>query len=40
MLKCLAGEFGAEEDTKEDMELQQAIRHQVVDVIEIAASYV
>ena len=39
VLKCLAGEFRIEDDT-EDLKLQQAFRHQVVDVIEIAASYV
>lgn len=40
VLKCLTGDFGAEDDTKEDLKLQQAFRHQVVDVIEMAASYV
>lgn len=40
VLKCLTGQFGVEDDTKEDLKLQQAFQHQVVDVIEMAASYV
>lgn len=40
VLKCLTAEFGVENDTKEDLKLQQAFWHQVVDVIEMAASYV
>ncbi|KAJ5668885.1 hypothetical protein N7462_009955 [Penicillium macrosclerotiorum] len=39
VLKCLTGDFGVEDDTKEDLKLQQAFRHQVVDVIERAANY-
>ncbi|KAJ6128463.1 hypothetical protein N7471_009680 [Penicillium samsonianum] len=40
LLKCLTGDFGIEDDTKEDLKLQQAFRYQVVDVIEMAANYV
>ncbi|KAJ5151045.1 uncharacterized protein N7482_010297 [Penicillium canariense] len=40
VIKCLTGEFGVEDDTKEDLKLQQAFRHQIVDVIEMAANYV
>ncbi|KAJ5178875.1 hypothetical protein N7492_002085 [Penicillium capsulatum] len=40
VIKCLTGEFGVENDTKEDLRLQQAFRHQVVDVIENAANFV
>lgn len=40
VLKCLTGYFGVENDTKEDLKLQQAFQQQVVDVIEMAASYV
>lgn len=40
VLKCLTGNFGIEDDTKEDLKLQQASRYQVVDVIEMAANYV
>lgn len=40
VLKCLTGDFGIEDDTKEDLKLQQAFRYQVVDVIEMAANYV
>jgi hypothetical protein len=40
VIKCLTGEFGVEDDTKEDLKLQQAFRYQVVDVIEQAANYV
>lgn len=29
-----------EDDTKEDLKLQQAFRHQVIDVIEQAANHV
>jgi hypothetical protein len=39
-MKCLTGNFGVEDDTKEDLKLQQAFRHQIVDVIEMAANYV
>lgn len=40
VIKCLTGNFGVEDDTKEDLKLQQAFRHQVVDVIELAANSV
>ncbi|KAK2807869.1 hypothetical protein FQN50_005258 [Emmonsiellopsis sp. PD_5] len=40
VVKCLTGDFGVEDDTKEDIMLQQAFRVQVVDVIEMAASWV
>ncbi|CEJ60904.1 hypothetical protein PMG11_09458 [Penicillium brasilianum] len=40
VIKCLTGDFGVEDDTKEDLKLQQAFRHQIVDVIEMAANYV
>lgn len=40
VLKCLTGDFGVEDDTKEDLKLQQAFRYQVVDVIENAANFV
>lgn len=40
VLKCLTGDFDVENDTKEDLKLQQAFQQQVVDVIEMAASYV
>lgn len=40
MLKCLNGDFGVDDDTREDMKLQQAFRHQVLDVIEQAANSV
>ncbi|KAK2763148.1 hypothetical protein FQN54_009784 [Arachnomyces sp. PD_36] len=40
VLKCLSGDFGVEDDSKEDLKLQQAFRHQVVDVIEMAANHV
>ncbi|KAL2846887.1 hypothetical protein BJY01DRAFT_213151 [Aspergillus pseudoustus] len=38
VLRCLTGGFGVEEDTKEDLRLQQAFRHTVIDVLEMAAS--
>lgn len=34
VLKCLTGDFEVENDTREDLKLQQAFRHQVIDVIE------
>ncbi|KAL4981585.1 hypothetical protein BDW68DRAFT_196298 [Aspergillus falconensis] len=40
VLKCLTGDFGVEEDTREDMKLQQEFRHPVLDVIELAANSV
>ena len=40
VIKCLTGNFGVENDTKEDLKLQQAFRAQVVDVLETAAKYV
>ncbi len=33
VLKCLTGNFGIVDDTKEDLKLQQAFRTQVVDVL-------
>jgi hypothetical protein len=39
VLRCLTGDFGVGgDDTKEDLRLQQAFRHQVIDVLEMAAS--
>ena len=40
VIKCLTGQFGVQDDTKEDLKLQQAFRTQVVDVLETAANYV
>ncbi|KAJ0414706.1 hypothetical protein BJY00DRAFT_305397 [Aspergillus carlsbadensis] len=40
VLKCLSGDFGVEDDTREDMKLQQAFRYHVLDVIEVAANSV
>ena len=40
VLKCLSGEFGVEDDTREDLRLQQAFRTQVVDMLERAAESV
>jgi hypothetical protein len=40
VIKCLTGQFGVQDDTKEDLRLQQAFRTQVVDVLETAANYV
>lgn len=40
VLKCLTGDFEVENDTREDLKLQQAFRHQVIDVIEQAANHV
>ena len=39
-IKFLTGSFGVEDDTRDDLKLQQAFRTQVVDVIEMAANYV
>ncbi|KAF2146712.1 uncharacterized protein K452DRAFT_355176 [Aplosporella prunicola CBS 121167] len=36
VLKCLSGDFGVKEDTKEDLHLQEAFRSQVVDVLQRA----
>jgi len=36
----LVGSFGVEDDTRDDLKLQQAFRTQVVEVIEMAANYV
>ena len=33
VLKCLTGNFGIVDDSKEDLKLQQAFRTQVVDVL-------
>jgi len=38
ILKCLNGDFGVVDDTKEDLKLQQAFRTQVVDVLKRAAA--
>jgi hypothetical protein len=40
VIKCLIGSFGVEDDTRDDLKLQQAFRTQVVEVIEMAANYV
>ncbi|KAK4188079.1 hypothetical protein QBC35DRAFT_214964 [Podospora australis] len=40
VLKCLRGNFGVTNDTKEDLGLQQAFRSQVVDVLQKAADYI
>lgn len=40
VLRCLNGDFGVDDDTREDMKLQQALRHQVLDVVEQAANSV
>lgn len=33
VLKCISGDFGITDDTKEDLKLQQAFRLQVVEVL-------
>ncbi|KAK0513088.1 hypothetical protein JMJ35_004074 [Cladonia borealis] len=40
VLKCLHGDFGIQDDSKEDLKLQQTFRGQVVDVLERAAQNV
>ncbi|RDL32383.1 uncharacterized protein BP5553_08839 [Venustampulla echinocandica] len=40
VLKCLSGDFGVVDDTKEDLKLQQGFRTQVVDVLERASANV
>lgn len=40
VLKCLQGNFGVIDDTKEDLKLQQAFRAQVVEVLQRAAENV
>ena len=40
VLKCLNGDFDVQDDSKEDLKLQQAFRSQVVDVLERAAQNV
>ena len=40
VLKCLTGDFGVTNDTREDLKLQQAFRSQVVDVLKRAAENV
>lgn len=40
VLKCLTGDFGVVDDTKEDLKLQQAFRNQVVEVLERATANV
>ncbi|KAH6623972.1 hypothetical protein F5144DRAFT_497790, partial [Chaetomium tenue] len=37
VLKCLKGQFDVDNDTKEDLKLQQAFRTQVVDVLQTSA---
>lgn len=37
VLTCLNGKFNVEDDTKEDLKLQQAFRAQVVEVLQRAA---
>ena len=34
VLKCISGEFGVSNDTREDLKLQQAFRIQVVEVLQ------
>ncbi|KAF7537353.1 hypothetical protein G7054_g3859 [Neopestalotiopsis clavispora] len=36
VLKCLTGDFGVNDNTKEDIKLQQAFRAQVIDVLQVA----
>ena len=40
VLTCLQGAFEVDNDTKEDLKLQQAFRAQVVDVLEKTAEYI
>ena len=40
VLKCLSGNFGVTDDSKDDLKLQQAFRSQVVDVLGRAAENV
>lgn len=40
VVKCLSADFGVQDDTKEDLRLQQAFRTQVVDVLEKTVAYV
>ena len=40
VIKCLTGNFDVTDDTKEDLNLQQAFRTQVVDVLEMASNYI
>ena len=40
VIKCLTGQFGVQDETKEDLKLQQAFRARVVGVLETAANYV
>ncbi|EJT75451.1 hypothetical protein GGTG_05385 [Gaeumannomyces tritici R3-111a-1] len=40
VLRCLSGDFGVADDTKEDLRLQQAFRAQVVEVLQKAADTV
>lgn len=38
VLKCLKGQFGVVNDTRDDLRLQQAFRTDVVDVLEKAVA--
>lgn len=40
VLRCLGGDFGVQDDSKEDLKMQQAFRSQVVDILERAAQNV
>ncbi|KAF1993521.1 hypothetical protein P154DRAFT_582720 [Amniculicola lignicola CBS 123094] len=40
VIACLTGQFGVQNDTREELKLQQAFRTQVVDVLERVASYI
>ena len=40
VLTCLTGEFGVQNDTRDDLKLQQAFRTHVVDVLEKSAAYI
>ena len=37
VVRCLSGDFGVADDTREELRLQQAFRAQVVDVLEMTA---
>ena len=38
VIACLTGEFGVQNDTREDLKLQQAFRTQAVDILERIAA--
>ncbi|KAI9692661.1 MAG: hypothetical protein M1820_009495 [Bogoriella megaspora] len=40
VIACLTGEFGVQNDTREDLKLQQAFRTNVVDVLEKIAAFI